>query len=195
MFPLRFDGNCIYAVQQLFQCLDDGSKDSPLDDETDVSDTLPPSEENQTNEENPPERAVFSNTSSCLSGNSIDVYPSVLSQSTANYFNQRNNENVSALLQNISDNASVLNNTSSDSPLELLSKYGDDVFNLILDPKALDFMDLLLDPNSINLESVRTFPNFIMDWYQRQMDEIIASLTQFPDLNLLLPDLSTLADP
>lgn len=34
-----------------------------------------------------------------------------------------------------------------------------------------------------------------MDWYQRQMDEITSSLTQFPDLNLALPHLSTLADP
>lgn len=34
-----------------------------------------------------------------------------------------------------------------------------------------------------------------MDWYQRQMDEITSSLTQFPDLNLALPNLSTLADP
>lgn len=33
-----------------------------------------------------------------------------------------------------------------------------------------------------------------MDWYQRQMDEIMSSLTHLPDIKIFLPDLSALAD-
>ncbi len=33
-----------------------------------------------------------------------------------------------------------------------------------------------------------------MDWYQRQMDEIMSSLTHLPDLKIFLPDLSALGD-
>ena len=33
-----------------------------------------------------------------------------------------------------------------------------------------------------------------MDWYQRQMDEIMSSLTHLPDIKIFLPDLSGLAD-
>ncbi|MCB9807451.1 hypothetical protein H6768_06320 [Candidatus Peribacteria bacterium] len=40
MFPLRFDGNCIFATQPLFQCKDDGSSDEPLDVELDITDEL-----------------------------------------------------------------------------------------------------------------------------------------------------------
>jgi len=33
-----------------------------------------------------------------------------------------------------------------------------------------------------------------MDWYQRQMDEIMSSLTHLPGLKIFLPDLTGLAD-
>ncbi len=46
----------------------------------------------------------------------------------------------------------------------------------------------------INLRSIKAFPNFIMDWYHRQMDEIMASIGHLPDIKIFLPDLSSLAD-
>lgn len=194
MFPLRFDGNCIYAILDLLQGLNDGSDDKPLETETDVSDSLPPSEQNRRNPERG-ERTIISNASTCSSSQTIDAYPSTLSQSTANYFNNRNDRNTSALLQNISENSPVVNGSSSDSALELISQYGDDILKIALNPEVMNFLGGLWNPESINLQSVKAFPNFIMDWYQRQMDEITSSLTQFPDLNLALPHLSTLADP
>lgn len=193
MFPLRFDGNCIYAILDLLQGLNDGGEDAPLETETDVSDSLPPEEENERNPERG-ERAVFSNASTCSPSQTIDAYPSDLSQSTANYFNNRNDVNTSALLQDIAENAPVVNGSSSDSALELLSKYGDDILKIALSPQVMNFLGGLKDPESINLESVKAFPNFIMDWYHRQMDEITSSLTQFPDLSLELPDHNDLFD-
>lgn len=67
------------------------------------------------------------------------------------------------------------------------------MIQISLDPSAMKFRDFgkVLD---INLKSIKGFPNFVMDWYQRQMDEIMSSLTHLPDLKITLPDLSGLAD-
>lgn len=80
MFPLRFDGNCIYIIlDQLSQLLkDDGSDDKPLENETDIADSLPPEDKNRDNSDSK-ERTVFSNASSCSSFEPIDSYPSDLS--------------------------------------------------------------------------------------------------------------------
>jgi len=43
----------------------------------------------------------------------------------------------------------------------------------------------------IQLKSISAFPRFIMDWYHRQMDEIISSLGSLPDIKIFLPDLSS----
>lgn len=139
MFPLRFDGNCIYAILDLLQGLNDGSDDKPLETETDVSDSLPPSEQNRRNPERG-ERTIISNASTCSSSQTIDAYPSTLSQSTANYFNNRNDRNTSALLQNISENSPVVNGSSSDSALELISQYGDDILKIALNPEVMNFL-------------------------------------------------------
>jgi hypothetical protein len=34
-----------------------------------------------------------------------------------------------------------------------------------------------------------------MDWLQRQLDEIVSSLADLPDVHVVLPELSNLADP
>lgn len=48
----------------------------------------------------------------------------------------------------------------------------------------------------VSLRSIAAFPTFLMDWYHRQMDEIVASLSSFPDLRIYLPDFSSnFADP
>lgn len=67
------------------------------------------------------------------------------------------------------------------------------MIQISLNPDAMKFKNFgkVLD---INLKSIKGFPNFIMDWYQRQMDEIMSSLTHLPDLKIYLPDLSSLAD-
>ncbi len=40
LFPITFVGNCIFATQPLFQCEDDGSEESPLVTEMDMSEDL-----------------------------------------------------------------------------------------------------------------------------------------------------------
>lgn len=41
----------------------------------------------------------------------------------------------------------------------------------------------------IQLKSISAFPKFIMDWYHRQLDEIVSSLSSLPDIKIFLPDL------
>gem|GEM_PF-1254791 len=39
-FPIDYAGNCIYSVQPITVCRDDGSEDTPLNIELDMSDSL-----------------------------------------------------------------------------------------------------------------------------------------------------------
>lgn len=43
----------------------------------------------------------------------------------------------------------------------------------------------------IKMKSISAFPQFIMDWYHRQMDEIVSSLSSLPDIKIFLPDLAS----
>lgn len=70
----------------------------------------------------------------------IDAYPIALSQTTENYFANANDRNISAVLQSITENATVAEGSSSDSALEFLSKYGDDILKIALNPQIMNFL-------------------------------------------------------
>ena len=38
------------------------------------------------------------------------------------------------------------------------------------------------------------FPDFLMDWVNRQINEIVTKLTDFPTFHVILPDFGTLLD-
>ena len=40
----------------------------------------------------------------------------------------------------------------------------------------------------INNKAVKPFPNFLMGWVERQLDEITSKLTNLPKLFIVLPD-------
>jgi hypothetical protein len=42
----------------------------------------------------------------------------------------------------------------------------------------------------IQMERVGAFPDFLMDWVRRQIEEIVNKLTSFPTLFIILPDFS-----
>ena len=52
--------------------------------------------------------------------------------------------------------------------------------------KNFDFGNIL----KINLERVSAFPEFIMDWVNRQTEEVVNKLTSLPTLYIILPDFS-----
>ncbi len=43
----------------------------------------------------------------------------------------------------------------------------------------------------VQLKSIVAFPRFLMDWYHRQMDEIVSSFSSLPDIKIFLPDLGS----
>ena len=73
------------------------------------------------------------------------------------------------------------------------SSSGTGIIQISLDPSAMKFKSFG-DVIDIQMRSIRTFPNFVMDWYHRQIDEIVASLANLPDIKIVLPELSGLAD-
>lgn len=223
MFPIRFDGNCIFATQPLFQCEDDGSEEDPLVTELDVTDELSDELDNTGDDgsgdgsgsgSGSGDSNIFTNADECGFFESIDSYPSDLSSATATYFTQTNDTSVSALQASISENADLINSSeSSDSALEFSTTSPSSAYERLNGTNGLEYdmssgtamLQIALDPSEmkfkdfgevvdINLKSIKGFPNFIMDWYQRQMDEIMSSLTHLPDIKIFLPDLSSLAD-
>jgi hypothetical protein len=46
----------------------------------------------------------------------------------------------------------------------------------------------------IDLKRVSAFPDFLMDWLTRQVEEIVNKLTTLPNLYIILPDFSGLMD-
>lgn len=63
-----------------------------------------------------------------------------------------------------------------------------------LGPNGLEYtgFDQILN---IDMQSVKAFPNFIMDWVQRQVDEIVTSLADLPDVRVVWPQFGNLTDP
>ena len=48
---------------------------------------------------------------------------------------------------------------------------------------------------NIDLSSIRAFPGFLMNWFQDQIDEVVSSLGDLPDMRVVLPELSGITDP
>ena len=49
-----------------------------------------------------------------------------------------------------------------------------------------DFSDVV----KVELDRVSPFPNFLMDWVTRQMEEVVNKLTDLPKIFVILPDMS-----
>jgi len=62
-----------------------------------------------------------------------------------------------------------------------------------LDTSKLDGGSFL-DAIKIQNKSVAAFPDFLMDWVNRQINEIVTKLTDFPTFHIILPDFSALLD-
>lgn len=78
-----------------------------------------------------------------------------------------------------------------DSPnISYPSAGGDGLIQIALDSTSLDMSatNRVLD---ISLPSISAFPTFLMDWLDRQWDEIVSSLGSFPDIKIFFPDFGT----
>lgn len=175
LFPIRFDGNCIFATQPLFQCEDDGSDDEPLVMELDISDELSDEMDDGNDDGSNGNGNQFTNADECSFFEPITSYPNDLASATDAYFKQTNDTTVSSLQNSIADNADIVNETqSTDTALEFSttspsSAYerlngqngleyqmtnGTGMIQIALDPSAMKFKDFgkVID---INLKSIK----------------------------------------
>lgn len=106
------------------------------------------------------------------------------------YIRTGNKDNLQRLYVQNRNNASFLNQLSS-RPLISMgnSSNGDVSVDLEIDPKAANIGDI------VKIKNVRVpaFPEFIMDWVNRQVEEIINKLTILPTLYIILPDVSRMS--
>ena len=50
------------------------------------------------------------------------------------------------------------------------------------------------DVVNVKMKRVSAFPDFLMDWVTRQIEEIVNKLTDLPTLQIILPDFSGIMD-
>ena len=105
----------------------------------------------------------------------------VISKNLINWFsNNFRNWNISSL---------------NDNPLLSMDWWNDWLWNvdLSLDISSFaswDFKDVIQVKNT----RISAFPDFLMDWVTRQIEEIVTKLTDFPTLFIILPDFSWIID-
>lgn len=106
------------------------------------------------------------------------------------YIRTGNKDNLQRLYVQNRNNASFLNQLSS-RPLISMgnSSNGDVSIDLEIDPKAANIGDV------VKIKNIRVpaFPEFIMDWVNRQVEEIINKLAILPTLYIILPDVSRMS--
>ncbi|USN58027.1 MAG: hypothetical protein H6767_06865 [Candidatus Peribacteria bacterium] len=84
-------------------------------------------------------------------------------------------------------------NAFVNEPLISMDGGGDNNFAVELDTSGLengDFSDVI----KFKLDRTWPFPDFLMNWVTRQLEEIVTKLTDFPTLFVILPDFSGLFD-
>jgi hypothetical protein len=198
LFPLAFYGNCIYAAQSLTQCSDDGSGDivSELEmDEFEMEDDI-----------------SLTDGDNCGFFSPVTSYPESLTKAVNDYLLRPTTANLDILRTQLSKHASlVTGGYSSDTSLLFSSSSpytgiqstsantsisypemgsGNGMIRVTLDSTSFDVTQTgpIFD---IQLKSISAFPRFLMDWYHRQLDEIVSSFSSLPDIKIFLPDLGS----
>jgi hypothetical protein len=198
LFPIAFQWNCIYAAQPLTQCSDDGSGDivSELEmDEFEMEDDI-----------------SLTDGDNCGFFSPVTSYPESLTKAVNDYLLRPTTANLDILRTQLSKHASlVTGGYSSDASLLFSSSSpytgiqstsantsisypemgsGNGMIRVTLDSTSFDVTQTgpIFD---IQLKSISAFPRFLMDWYHRQLDEIVSSFSSLPDIKIFLPDLGS----
>lgn len=105
LFPIVFEGNCIYAAQPLTQCSDDGSDDIVTELETDESGYE--SDDTQ-----------LTNGDGCGFFSPVTAYPDALTKAVHDYIAHPTSANLELLRVQLSENAELVTGSySSDQSL------------------------------------------------------------------------------
>lgn len=201
LFPIAFQGNCIFATQALTQCSDDGSGDIVTELEMDEFEI-----------EDSGGDTSLTDGDTCGFFSPVTVYPEDLTKAVNEYMLRPTAANLDILRAQLSKNASLVTDGSlSDNSLLFNSSSpyagiqstspnssitypeignGSGIIQVRLDSTSFDVTNAgpIFD---IQLKSISAFPRFIMDWYHRQLDEIVSSFSSLPDIKIFLPDLGS----
>lgn len=192
--PLVPWGNCVVVAMPLLGCEDDGS-DGDIETQW-FSQTSFVSDYD----------IIAGNCSSdsyvsSSDGDSGDAFDDTFVKEYINYketwtasqsFEDKLEEVFSTVAKNNNSRGQVGFNNSALITLEW--GWGDDM-TASLD---IDFRDIASwnfdDVIEFNMERVFPFPDFVMEWVTRQIEEIVTKLTDFPTLFIILPDFSGIMD-
>lgn len=200
LFPMSFQGNCIFATQPLTQCSDDGTNDIVTELEMDTAFDLDSS-------------LSLTDGDSCWFFEPVKKYPDDLIKVSSNYLLNPSSRNLELLRMQLSENASLVTGKYvGDNSLLFASPTPYDTIEPTTKNASISYPDsgnggtgiirIALDSTSfdvtrtwpifdIKLKSIAAFPRFIMDWYHRQLDEIVSSFSSLPDIKIFLPDLGS----
>lgn len=95
LFPVRFDGNCIFAAQPLTQCSDDGTND--IVSELEMDQFFEPSESTS-----------LTDGDECGFFNPVTAYPDTLITAAQKYVSQPTSENIQILRTQLSEHAALV---------------------------------------------------------------------------------------
>ncbi|MDD5769409.1 MAG: hypothetical protein PHE25_00425 [Candidatus Gracilibacteria bacterium] len=179
--PLVPGGNCIVAAAPLFGCKDDGSDGEIYN----VASSSPGTD------------IVNGN---CNGDNNSTKTP-YLGDTVKSYLQyKKTGVKSKSLVDAIKDSFSTVAKGSggfqiSGGPLLNINGggSGDGSFDMSIDVEALksgNFQDVI----KIKMTRISAFPDFIMEWATRQIEEIANKLTDFPTVFVILPDFSGILD-
>ncbi len=176
--PLVPGWNCIVAAAPLSSCKSDGSQ-------WNVGNLGASPISNSNSSQN-----SFVNSNSCRQDPVIEPISAETNENIAKYIRWD-----SSYAKTILNNTSVQNWWLNLEAWPLISIWwgGDSSWmnslDVSIDSKALtnfDFWNIV----KVNFKRVVSFPDFIMDWVTRQIEEIVTKLTTLPTLYIILPDFS-----
>ncbi|MDD2566021.1 MAG: VCBS repeat-containing protein [Candidatus Gracilibacteria bacterium] len=181
--PLVPGGNCIIAAKPLVGCSDDGS-----DGNVSSQGIINTSSANNGNSNK------FFNASSCTSPQ--DVKGSLSPGITADIISYMKGDTSKA--KTILNDPAVQHggiDPDNGPMIGMSTPWGTDgeSLDINIDPNALANLDVS-NIVKINYSRVSAFPDFIMDWVTRQLEEILNKLTTLPTIYIILPDFSGIAD-
>lgn len=172
--PVVPGGNCIVAATPLLGCKDDGS-DGNIDDLgiSDGNGTL--------------------NAASCKNGKTADMITEDEQKKIADYVRRRESLGandtsfVGDIVRNMSGRSGI---RVPNRPLLSIggrSGGGGSQFDISIDPSAITSFNKG-SIVKISQKRVSAFPDFIMDWVNRQLEEVANKLTSLPTLYIIKPD-------
>lgn len=170
--PLVPGGNCIVAAKPLAGCADDGSDGSISELGSTDNGTI--------------------NANGCKAKSSSETLSETDRSNIKKYLNG-NTSVVSDIVANAAGRGSFRMPSLPLLRIGNNSTGGGDPFEISIDPKNIKNFDTGFI-EKIKHDRVSAFPDFIMDWVNRQLEEVANKLTSLPTLYIINPDFQGVID-